>query len=155
MAFSLDSLRNLGLTTIFGRRLALDSNDFLVGPKGDRVQVEDLTTVATTVANHGISVVVATGSSQGPVQHTLPAPVVGATKILALHTTSTGSHQFLSTGAGASIYSASDGTTSGVVNLRHPGASVTLFGLTTAIWKVISVTGSTTLTAVSFTTSTA
>ncbi len=155
MAFSLDSLRNLVQTSIFGRRLGLDSNDFLVGPKAARLAVEDLTTVATTVTNYGMSVVTATGSTQGPVQHTLPAPVIGALKYLALHTTSTGSHQFLSTGNGASIYSASDGTTSGVVNLRHPGASVTLFGLTSAIWKVVSVTGSTTLTAVSFTTSTA
>jgi hypothetical protein len=155
MAFSLDNLRDKAFTTIFGRRLALDSNDFLVGPKGDRMAIEDLTTVETTVMNYGVSRVITSGSTQGPTQHALPAPVVGALKYLMLASTSTGSAQFTSTNNGASIMTASDGTTANCVNLRHPGASVTLFGLTTAIWKVLSVTGSTTLTAVSFTTSTA
>jgi hypothetical protein len=149
MALSLESLRNLGLTTIFGRRLALDASDFLVGPKGMREQVEDLTTTPTTVANHGLSRVTATGSSQGAVQHFLPAPVVGGTKRLSITTTSTGSHQFLSTANGASVLAASDGTTKSLVNLIGPGGAVTLFGVTTAAWQVIATVGG-----VSYTTST-
>jgi hypothetical protein len=157
MAFGLETIRNLGLTNLFGRRLSIDKNEYLIGGRGNRVTVEDLTTVATTVSPFGMSVVMATGSTQGPVQYTLPSPAdhIGAFKHLSIGTSSTASFQFLSTANGASIRSASDGTTSGVVNLRHPGATVTLFALTSAVWQAVSVTGSTTLTGVSFTTSTA
>lgn len=149
MALLNEQLRNLLMTSIFGRRLGLDSNDYVVGPRDIRNQVEDLTTVPTTVAAFGVSRVVNTGSSQGPVQHFLPAPVVGIQKILLLTSTSTGSNQFLSTANGASILAASDGTTKGVVNLIGQGGSVTLEGVTSAIWAVVGTSGG-----VSYTTST-
>lgn len=140
MALSLESLRNVIATSIFGRRLGLDINDYLTGTKDIRKAVEDLTTVPTTVIAYGNSRVTASGSSQGPVQHFLPVPVVGLTKILSISTTSTGSHQFLSTANGASILCASDGTTKSLVNIVGQGGGVTLFGLTTAIWQVIAQT---------------
>lgn len=149
MAMLRETLRSLGLTSVFGRRLALDPNDYLVGPSDLRRQVEDLTTVATTVAGYGLSQVLATGSSQGPVQYTLPAPVSGVQKRLLLNTTSTASYQFLSTAAGASILAASDGTTKGVVNLIGQGGSVTLEAISTARWAVVGASGG-----VSYTTST-
>lgn len=149
MAILREALRSLGLTTIFGRRLALDNNDYLVGPSDIRRQVEDLTTVATTVAAFGLSRVTATGSSQGPVQYTLPVPVPGVQKKLSISTTSTASYQFLSTAAGASILAASDGTTKSVVNLIGQGGAITLEALSTTIWQVTSSVGG-----VSYTTST-
>lgn len=138
MALLNEALRSLGLTSIFGRRLMLDPADYLVGAKDIRKQIEDLTTVASTVAPWGMSRVVATGSSQGPVQYTLPTPIPGLLKHLALGTTSTGSYQFLSTAAGASILAASDGTTQRVVNLVGQGGAVTLFAVSSAIWQVIA-----------------
>lgn len=138
MATLLETLRGQLLTSIFGRRLGIDPNEYLVGPKDIRKQIEDLTTTPTTVAAYGMSLVTATGSSQGPVQHFLPAPVPGVLKHLALGTTSTGSHQFLSTANGASIKAASDGTTKSVINLVGQGGAVTLFGVSTAIWQVIA-----------------
>lgn len=138
MATLREALRSLGLTTIFGRRLALDTADYLVGPSDIRKQIEDLTTTPTTLAAFGMSRVTASGSSQGPVQYTLPAPVPGVLKHLALNTTSTGSYQFLSTANGASILAASDGTTKSLVNLVGQGGAVTLFAVSSAIWQVIA-----------------
>lgn len=138
MATLLETLRSQLLTSVFGRRLGLDSKDYLVGPPDIRKQVEDLTTVATTVAAYGLSRVTATGSTQGPVQYTLPVPVTGVMKHLTLNTTSTASYQFLSTANGASILAASDGTTKSVVNLVGQGGAVTLFAVSSAIWQVIA-----------------
>lgn len=138
MAFLLESLRSSILTSMQGRRAGLDAQEYFVGPKDIKKAVEDLTSAASTVLGYGVSRVTCTGSSQGPVQYTLPAPVPGVAKVLALGTTSTGSYQFLSTGNGASILAASDGTTKALVNLIGQGGSVTLMGMSTAIWQVIS-----------------
>lgn len=138
MAFLLETIRSSILTTIFGRRLGLTPAEYLAGFKSIQTAIQDLTTVATTVNGYGTSRVIATGSSQGPVQYTLPAPVPGVDTTLILNTTSTGSYQFLSTAAGASILAGSDGTTKALVNLIGQGGTVTLRGMTTAIWAVIS-----------------
>lgn len=138
MAFSLESLRSSIITGLLGRRIGIDPNGYLVGSPGIRSAVEDLTTTPTTVTAYGLSRVTATGSSQGPVQHFLPAPIIGVTKILTIATTSTGSHQFLSTANGASVLAASDGTTKSLVNILGQGGAVTLFGVSTSIWQVIS-----------------
>ena len=138
MAQSLETLRNSVHTSIFGRRLGLDSDDYLVGPKSHKGAVEDLTTsTGTDVLAYGTARVTATGSSQGPVQYNLAAPVPGVQKVLCLNTTSTGSYQFLSTPNGASIRSGSDGTTKSLVNLLGQGGAVILQGITTAIWAVV------------------
>lgn len=152
MALSLESLRSLGLTNLFGRRLSLDSNDYLVGPRDLRRQIEDISsTVATTLAAFGITRILTSGSSQGPTQHTLPTPIPGVTKHIVMNTTSTGSVQFLSTANGASILAASDGTTKSLVNLLGQGGSVTLQALSSAIWAVV---GYTSTGSVTYTTST-
>lgn len=138
MATLLETLRSNILTSFYGRRLGVTNAEYLVGPKSMQLQVEDLTTVATTVAAYGHSRVIATGSTQGPVQYTLPAPVPGVQKTLSLDTTSTGSYQFLSTAAGASILAASDGTTKSLINFVGQGGSAILIGVTTAIWRVLA-----------------
>lgn len=159
MAQSLETLRSNNVTPIYGRRLGLQSDETLAGPKELKLAIEDITTTnPTTALAYGLTRVQTSGSSQGPTQHFLPAPVPGVRKYIAMHTTSTGSQQFLSTANGASILAASDGTTKGVLNFRGPGGSVQLLGLTTAVWAVIGGmnVGSTDLVAnVTYTTSTA
>ncbi len=155
MAQSLETLRSQNNTSIYGRRLGLTYDDYLVGPKDLKLAIEDIqTTVATTAAAYGITRVLTTGSSQGPVQHFLPAPIPGVEKVILLQSTSTGSQQFLSTANGAAIIAASDGTTKGVVNLVGPGGSITLVGLTTALWGVKARDGSSAASLPTFTTST-
>lgn len=158
MAQSLETLRSNMQTSIFGRRLGLDDADFMVGPKDIKGTIEDLTTATTgtDVTAYGTAQF-STAAGTGPVQHRLAAPVPGVMKKLINGSSSTASLQFLSTPNGASIVSASDGTTKAVVNLLGPGASVTLIGLTTAKWGVVAMYDqSSTLgvRSVSFTTST-
>jgi hypothetical protein len=138
MAFSLEQIRNSILTSIYGRRAGLTGADFFAGPRALQHVIEDLTTASTGASNSGHSRVIATGSSQGPVQYTLAAPVPGVYKTLSIDTTSTGSYQFLSTANGASIMAGSDGTTKSLINLVGQGGSVMLVGVTTAIWRVIA-----------------
>jgi hypothetical protein len=139
MAKLLETLRNTILTSVHGRRVGLDKDEYLVGPKALAVQIEDIqSTNATTVSAYGHTRVLTSGSSQGPVQHFLPAPVPGVMKTLSLDSTSTGSQQFLSTANGASILAASDGTTKGVLNFLGQGGSAILIGVTTAIWRVLA-----------------
>ena len=138
MAQSLETLRGKNVTPIFGRRLGLQFDETLAGPKELKLAIEDITTtVPTTALAYGVTRVQTSGSSQGPTQHFLPAPIPGVRKYIMMHTTSTGSQQFLSTANGASILAASDGTTKGVLNFRGPGGSVQLLGLTSAVWAVI------------------
>lgn len=158
MAQSLETLRNNIQTSIFGRRLGIDSDDFLTGFKAPKGVVEDLTTsTGTDVINYGVSRVTGLLSSQGPVQYRLDAPAPGVRKTLVLACTSTGSYQFLSTPEGASILCGSDGTTKSLVNLIGQGGAVILEGLTTAMWAVVGFGGFATTamgTNVTYTTST-
>ena len=63
MAQSLTTLRSKILTSVHGRRLGLDVDETLVGPKGLKVAVQDLTsaTTSTVVNNYGNVVVRQTG----------------------------------------------------------------------------------------------
>lgn len=155
MAYTVHQLRAERKTSIYGRRLGLDRRDFLVGPLGLRFAIEDIqSTVPTTLALGGLTRILTSGSSQGPTQHILPAPIPGVEKIVMLHSTSTGSQQLLSTPNGASIFLATAGTTVGVVNLVGPGGGITLVGISTAIWGIRGVSGSTAGGAPTFSTST-
>lgn len=140
MTQALETLRSAILTSIFGRRLGFDINGYLVGSPDVRHVVEDINTgsTGTTLRPDGLARVITSGSSQGPVQINLPAPIPGVRKTLVMDTTSTGSHQFLSTPNGASILAGSDGTTKSLINLLGQGGSVILEGLTTAKWAVVA-----------------
>lgn len=81
MAQSVETLRNTVHTSIFGRRLGLDSEDFLVGPKAVKETVQDLTSgsTATTLNAYGTIVARITGvatTASGGV-FILPNPVPG------------------------------------------------------------------------------
>lgn len=149
-------------TTIYGARLALDDDNVLVGPVAlkRRVSASITTTVPTSAYNHGVTRIGVTGSTQGPTQHAMAAPMVGVTATFVLVSTSTGSQQFLMP-SGVTIQPSS-GTTiaSTVLNaLGGQGASITLIGLSTSQWGVfarsdLTSTAGTSATAFSFTTST-
>jgi len=156
MAQSLETLRSSKVKSIFGRQLGIDKDDYLVGAPGLKRVVEDLTTGSTGTAMlaHGIARITASGSTQGPVQYNLPAPVVGVPKIILLESTSTGSFQFLSTPNGPGIRSASDGSSKSVVNLLGGGGGVVLWPASTSWWCVQHLYSSTGAPNVSYTTST-
>ena len=140
------------ITSVWGGRLGLDEDNILVGPPDIKKEVRTIsTTVPTTIAAHGMVRIMTTGSTQGPTQHELDAPIPGVDLTLMLNTTSTGSCQFGTTVAGASVFISSLGSTGEWINLLGPGGSVTLTGITTAIWGVKSVAH---VAAVSFSTST-
>lgn len=153
MAQSLETLRNGILTSLFGRRFGFDQNDYLIGQRGYREVIEDISsTAATSALPNGLTRVLTSGSSQTG-SYTLQAPIPGVKKYLSLVSTSTGGQQFTATNA--TIYTASAGTSAAVVNLYAPGATVTLIGETTAIWRVLGgCLGTTTTPLVTFTTST-
>lgn len=138
MAFTLRQLRDRVLTSIHGRRLGLDSDDFLVGPKALRLETFDLgTSVATTLSAWGSYVVTtAFSSTMGTLQHNLPIPFAGAELKLFMRSSSTASIQFLSTPNGASILSGSAGTTANAITFRQQGAGVHLVGLSTDAWGI-------------------
>jgi len=156
--FNIPLYRSRIRTSIYGARLGLDDDNMLVGPPGLKRDVRTIsTTVPTTVLPHGITRVITSGSSQGPTQHTLAAPIAGIELTIELCSTSTGSQQFGSTANGASIVATSLGTTVGWVNMLGPGGSITLVGLTTSQWGIKSrddLTSTALARAISFTTST-
>ena len=168
MALTLETIRRTVLTSLFGRRLGLDKDEFLVGHKDQRSVIQDLTsaTTATAVLNYGISRVMTSGSTSLS-QFILDPPAVGVSKWLILGGTagssSTGNQQFFlsgvsgSTAVGSLVFSASQGTSSPWINLRGPSAYVKLKGVSTAQWMVVSQSGFSTTASdntVSFTTTT-
>ena len=135
MAMSLEQLRSVILTSIFGRRLGLDNQEFLVGPKDMRTAIEDITsTAATSALPYGHTRVLTSGSSQTG-SYTLQAPVPGVRKTLSLNSTSTGTMQFTATNA---AFLSGSGTSEAVVSFITKGAFIELLGVTTAYWQVLS-----------------
>ncbi len=135
MAVSLEQLRNTIMTSLFGRRLGFDNNEFLVGTKDLRVAIEDIsTTAATSALPYGHTRVLTSGSSQTGV-YTLQAPIPGVRKTLALNSTSTGTAQFTATNA---AFLSGSGTSEAVISLITKGAFVELLGVTTAYWQILS-----------------
>lgn len=139
MAFSLEQLRNLVRTSIHGRRLGLDPTDFLVGPKGMRVPVHNATsdTTGTAIPNHGIATVVTTTNDVW----TLEAPVPGCEVKIMTGSSSTGNHAVVPTNA--TIIS-TNGVAGSTITLQGNGAHISLVGLSTSQWAVMSRGGSTT-----------
>lgn len=141
-ALLLESLRNQYKTSIWGRRLGLDNNDFVIGLKGLRTQVEVFTTTAASSASpFGTTVAAASGSSQESA-YTLQAIPVGGEKILRQVSSSTAGQMF-TPAAGVSILTASDGSSLGQITLYGNGASAILQALSSLYYAVISQTGTT------------
>ena len=150
---TLQGLRSQLITSIKGRRLALDPNDYLVGPRDLRVQIEGFssggstitsTAVATPLSAWGVSMVGASAAS-GTTLYTLAAPVPGVRKTLFVPTT--GYAVIGTTAAGAFICStASVTSTYGYITCTGKGGVCELVGLTTALWGVLKNYAITTVT---------
>lgn len=139
MSFSLGQLANLIRTSIHGRRLGLDNNDFLVGPKGIRPPVTDATsaTTATALPNHGLVSVITTTDDGW----SLTDPVPGCEVTIFCGSSSTGTHAI--TPAAATIVS-SNGVAGSSISMAGAGASITLAGISTAQWILKNVLGAST-----------
>lgn len=154
---SLEGLRSQTLKSILGRQLGIDSNDFLVGPKDIRIQVNGWssagstitsTSVASNIPNYGVTVVGATGAS-ATTAYTLAAPTPGVRK--SLFNPTTGGVTILTTGAGAFLCSTGSVTsTQGTITFPGKGGCIELIGLTTALWGIIGNLGITSVTTGNF-----
>lgn len=141
MAISLETLRSLVLTSIRGRRLGLDVNECLVGPKQLRPPITAATsaTTGTDLTTYGYNTLVTTTNDTWR----LPAPpYVGAEVTLMTGSSSTGIHTVAVSTASASVIYSSNGIAGQNVVLTGAGQAVKLVGLTTAIWAVAGRVGS-------------
>jgi len=139
MATTLANLRAKILTSIHGRRLGLDPDEFLVGQKDIRKVVTNATsdTTGTNILNHGFHTVATTTNDVWA----LTDPVPGVAVTIATATTSTGNHAIVP--AAATIIS-TNGVAGSSVIMQGIGASVTLMGISTSQWMLSATGGSTT-----------
>ena len=157
MAISLNTLRNAKHTSIHGRRLALDSNDFIVGPKALRQPVFELTTATTaqTLSNHGFTAINATSAvTTASNAYFIPNPTPGLEVRYANGAAGTASTQGTTIGVAlqrattAFYIDSSEGTT--MIGALLPfGTAITLVGMTTDRYKVFGRSGAATLTGTS------
>lgn len=148
-------LQNSILTSIYGRRLGLNKNEFVVGPKDIALATQDIgtgTTVSSTgteILNYGItslSVATAaatTGSSYGTAEvagtFALAAPEPGVQKTIytaSSHSTMLISVQF---STGVTALNTSAGSTFGGLSFNAPGQWVKLIGVSTSKWLMAGI----------------
>lgn len=136
-AISLTGLRNAIITSLYGRRIGLDINETLVGPKHLRRAITAATsdTTGTELPNYGYNSVVSTTDDTW----TLAPPYLGAEVTLMTGSSSTGIHSINLTNATA--YS-TQGIAGSTVVLTGAGAAISLLGISTAIWQVVGRAGS-------------
>lgn len=152
---SLTTLRNSILTSIYGRRLGLNKNEFVVGTKDLAKATQDIGTgttassTGTEILNYGItSLAVATaaattGSSYGTTEvagvFALAAPEPGVEKTIytaSSHSTMLISVQF---STGVTALNTSAGSTFGGLSFNAPGQWVRLVGLSTSKWLMAGI----------------
>ena len=145
MAQTLETIRNSIITSIFGRRLGLDNNSFLSGPKDIKHVVTDLTSAstATAIPNHGVTNVtatsLATSAAGGVFAIDYPQPGVVTTICNVNANTSAGSPgstamTFVRRDTTFNIVS-SEYSTGVAINLAT-GCAIQLTGLSTALYQV-------------------
>lgn len=143
MAQSLETLRNGIITTLYGRRLGLDKDETLVGVKDVKKVVQDLTSASTGTALNSHGYINVTGSSllTSGQAFLLPLPIPGVEVNLTNINADTSAASPGSTAmtfirpSTAFVIKTSEGSTMTTINLAV-GASVTLVGLSTAVFGV-------------------
>lgn len=150
---TLAQLRNNIITSIYGRRLGLNNNEFLVGPKDIALATQSLTSgsTATTVLNYGITQLdvttgaASTASSIGTTEigcsWAMAAPEPGVLKTL-MKVSSTGGSTMplvVEFGSGVTAYNSSFTSTATGVMLNAVGQVVTLRGLSATKWAVLAL----------------
>lgn len=135
MAYSIDTLRNDIVTSLHGRRLGLDSGGRLIGHEGLRIPEVDATsdTTGTAIAGHGWTNVDTTTDDTW----TLSAPVKGAFKYLYTGSTSTGIRTIKRADNSFAIRTSANSTGTTII-AQGGGLLLTLFGLTSALYAVVS-----------------
>lgn len=136
MAYSLETIRATQ-TSLYGRRLGIDANDYLGGPKGLKLQIQDLTTVGGTAQNYGYANCLASGSSVTN-SYTMESPQPGVEAVLTLQSTSTGGQQFSFKGGTVVIGASLTTAGSTVITLNTQNATARLLGLSTALYKLLN-----------------
>ena len=146
MALSLTTIRNSKLVSIHGRQIALDKDDYVVGPIGGPLKViEDKTSAdstATAFVGYGVTklelttLASSTGSSVGTTevggayQTALPKP--GDYKTIYAGTGHSTRASVVTLGADGTVIGGSLGSTFTGWMWNAPGSWITLFGITTA-----------------------
>lgn len=135
MALNIETLRNLAITPIYGRRLGLDVAGRLIGHEGLRIPTKDATsdTTGTTIDGYGWSNVDTTTDDTW----LLAAPVPGAFKYIWTGSTSTGIRTIKRADATFAIQTSASSTNTTIV-AQGGGLLLTLFGLSSALYGVVS-----------------
>lgn len=138
----LDGLRGQYLTSIYGRRLALDVNGLVVGPPDIRVPTMGFTDGTTIISSaaadavlpaYGVSVIGSTLTSAST-GLTLAAPIPGVTKTIINGSSGTATVTLVTGGIGSS---GSISSTQTVMTFAGRGANIQLQGITTAVWAIL------------------
>jgi hypothetical protein len=160
MAFTAQSaatLANKIITSIFGRRLGLDSSGIVYGTLASAsplYSVTSATTASTLLPPYGIIVGNTTDSSGTTAGWLVGNPIPGVSVLLVCMSTGNANFTLASTaGPGTSlvtgIYSSPQGILSSAVTnifLTSRGQSARLTGITTAQWLVEAINGGTSIT---------
>lgn len=150
---TLETLRNSIITSLYGRRLGFNQNQFLVGPKDIALATQSLTSgsTGTQVINYGITqldvttAAASTASSVGTTElgcaWVMAAPEPGALKTLMKQSSTGGSTMpvVVTFGTGVTAFNSSFTSTATGVMLNAVGQQVTLRGLSATKWLVLSL----------------
>jgi hypothetical protein len=140
MAQSLETLKSNIVTTVYGRRLGLQSDETLVGPKSLKFAVQDLSsasTAGTVLNNYGVVVARISGSITTATQPQFllsnPIPGVGVKICFALTSmgATAGSTAVAFQRATTAFLIQSTDTSTGIGVLLTQGSACELMGLTT------------------------
>ena len=130
------------LKSLFGRRLGLDVNDFLVGHSGPR-DPSETSTAGSTLPNYGLSIL--TGSTAS---HTLNgASAVGVRKVIVNASSVSTATMSVTRGTSAiSFLGSTGGDASGAkINLLNAGSNIEMISISTSVWAICGVKPSTLL----------
>ncbi len=133
MAKTIEQIRDSIATSIFGRRVGLSNDQYLVGPLDNKTVTQQATTLTTgTVINpHGFTGV----SSSTNTTWAMAAPVEGVGKQLAATSTSTGT-MVVQLPSGVTFLTTA-GSSFNQATFNAIGQAVELFGVSTSVYAAI------------------
>ena len=135
MAFAIETLRNEIVTSVYGRRLGLDSGGRVIGHEGLRIPHKDATsdTTGTTIEGHGWTNV----DTSTDDTWLLAAPVKGAFKYIYTGSTSTGIRTIKRLDNTFAIRTSGNSTGTTIV-AQGGGLWLQLFGVSSAIYAIVN-----------------
>lgn len=148
MAQSLETLRSNNLTPIYGRRLGLQLDETLAGPKDLKLAVQDLTSASTGTAlnNYGIVNIAGTSLLTSAQVFLLSNPIPGIPVVINnvrsnATAGSSGSTALAIMRPSTAFYIRSSEVSTGVAMLIDQGGSITLMGVSTDAYQAIGGRG--------------